>query len=51
MVTYIHIAPGWGPMSPNGPYFSESLTFSPTAYSCKIFTFDAILTIFLHLNA
>ena len=40
MVINMYIAPGWGQMSPWGPFFfSESLIFSPTAHFLQDFHF------------
>ena len=35
----MYIAPGWGHMSPWGPFFLESLIFSPTAHFLQDFHF------------
>ena len=36
---YMYIAPGWGHMSTWGPFFLESLIFSPTAHFLQDFHF------------
>ena len=51
MVIYMYIAPGWGHMSPWGPFFSESLIFSPTAHFLQDFHFKWHFKSFHHSNA
>ena len=52
MVIYMYIAPGWGQMSPWGPFFfSESLIFGPTAHFLQDFHFKLHFKSFPYSNA
>ena len=39
MEIFMYIVPGWGHMSPCGPFVSQSLIFSPTAHFLQDFLF------------